>query len=244
MLNHIELLKNLGLSTKAAKIYLAALELGEATVQQLAHKSKIKRTSLYYLLDELISAGALMRAEGGKKTLYIAQRPASLLRLAKERVVSFEAALGELEERAAAFDKPHVYFLFGSNGFRQAWDQIFATKEKEYRIITQGESFLSYVSERYIVDQIITKKKRLGITSRQLITDSIYARKMIAKDRMENRVSKLLPPTYKLPFTEIISGSMVVLISPKFNNMAMIIKNGDFSKTRRSIFDALWDSLI
>lgn len=244
MADLIKMIKNLGLSSKAASIYLAALELGEASVQQLAQKSKIKRTTLYYILDELIEAGALIYTEVGRKHYYIAERPANLLKLAKGRIANFEDALSLLEDRSAVVnDKPRVYFLYGSNGFKQAWDMVFTTKKKEFRIITQGENFLNYVKEKYIIDEIIEKKKRLNISSKQIISDSIYARKIIAKDTKENRVSKLLPPAYPLPFTEIITESLVVLISPKFNNTIFIIENEYFSKTRTSLFDSLWDSL-
>ena len=64
MADLVEIIKNLGLTTKAAKIYLAALELGEASVQQLAQKSRIKRTTLYYILDELVEAGACAKVNG------------------------------------------------------------------------------------------------------------------------------------------------------------------------------------
>lgn len=244
MVDLIEITRNLGLTTKAAKIYLAALELGEASVQQLAQKSKIKRTTLYYILDELIEAGALVCTKTGKKSYYVAEQPANLLKRVKERISSFEDSLKLLEDKVGYINKkPRVYFLYGSSGFKQVWDMILSTKEKEYRIITQGENFLDYVKEKYIVDEIIAKKKKLNVLNKQLISDSAYARKIIAKDSKENRVSKVLPPVYKLPFTEIITESIVAFISPKFSNMIFVVENDGFSATRKSIFESLWHSI-
>src|SRR3989338_6839071 len=241
MADLIEITKNLGLTTKAAKIYLAALELGEASVQQLAQKSKIKRTTLYYILDELIEAGALVYTKAGKKSYYVAEQPASLLKRVKERISSFEDSLKLLEAKMGHINKkPRVYFLYGSSGFKQVWNMILDTKAKEYRIITQGENFLDYVKEKYIVDDIIAKKKKLNVLSKQLISDSAYARKIISKDSKENRVSKVLPPAYKLPFTEIITESIVAFISPKFSNMIFVVENDGFSTTRKSVFESLW----
>jgi len=243
MPNLVEITRNLGLTTKAAKIYLAALELGEATVQQLAQKSELKRTTLYYILNELIETGALIYTKAGKKSYYIPEQPANLLKRARERISNFEDSLNFLENKIGYINKrPRVYFLYGSSGFKQVWDLILNTKEKEYRIITQGENFLDYVKERYIVDEIIAKKKKLNVLSKQLISDSAYARKIVAKDSKENRVSKTLPPAYKIPFTEIITESLVAFISPKFNNMIFVVENYDFSKTRKSLFEALWYS--
>lgn len=238
----IEIIKNLGLNTKAARIYLAALELGEATVQELAQKSRLKRTTLYYILDELIEAGALISTKVGKKNYFVPERPVNLVKRAKEKIANFEESLEALEDKIGEkHKKPRVYFLYGSSGFKQVWDMILSAKEKEYRIITQGESFLGYVREKYIIDEIITQKKKRNVSSRQLITDSIYARKIIVKDSQENRISKLLPPSYKLPFTEIITESLVAFISPKFDNMIFVVEDIYFSQTRKSIFETLWN---
>ncbi len=243
MADLVEITKNLGFSTKAAKVYLAALELGEASVQQLAQASKLKRTTLYYILDELVEAGALIFTKTGKKTYYVPEEPTTLLKNVKEKISTFEDSMALLEEKVGyTKNKPRVYFLYGSAGFKATWDMILATREKQFRIITQGENFLDYVREKYIVDEIIATKKKLGVSSKQLITDSAYARKIVAKDIRENRVSKILSPIYKLPFTEIITESIVAFISPRFNNMIFIVENEAFSKTRKSIFESLWDS--
>jgi len=244
MADLVEVVKNLGLTTKAAKIYLAALELGEASVLELAQRSRIKRTTLYYILDELVEAGVLIATKTGKKINYVPEQPATLLKNTKEKVLSFEESLALLEDKAAHMNrKPRVYFLYGSAGFRQVWDMILSTKEKEFRIITEGENFLDYVKEKYIIDEIIAKKKKFGVRSRQLIRASEYARKIVAKDVQENRVSKFLPTIYKLPFTEIITETLVAFISPRFNNMIFIVENDAFSRTRRSVFETLWSSL-
>lgn len=239
-----EIVKNLGFTTKSAKIYLAALELGEASVQQLAEKARVKRTTLYYVLDELTESGALIFTKTGKRSYYVPEQPATLLKNAKEKIANFEDSLALLEEKAAYVRRrPRVYFLYGAAGFKQVWDLILNTKEKEYRIVTEGENFLDYAKEKYIVDEIIAKKKRLGVSSRQLITASDYAKKIIAKDAQENRVSKLLPAIYKLPFTEIITESLVAFISPRFSNMIFIVENDAFAKTRKSVFEMLWNSI-
>ncbi len=240
----VHALRNIGLSDKAAKVYLAALELGEATIQQLAEKSDIKRTTAYYTVDELLAAGALLQTERRKKTLYIAVPPAQLLKTIEERLKEFESYVPILEsQKHAPPSHPRVYFLYGTSGFKQVWDKIFDSGEKEYCIITQGENFLDFVKEKYILDAIIKKKRKLGIRSRQLICDSEYAREIRAKDLAENRESKLLPPRYKFPFTEIICGDLVLFISPRFENMLFIVENPSFAKTQKLLFDLIWNSL-
>lgn len=233
-----------GLSDKAAQAYLACLELGEATVQQIAERARLKRTSVYYVIDELTRSGAIVKTRRNRKLYYVAENPSSVLKNARKRLHVFEELLPQLEERKhSAIPRPRLYFLYGVPGFKQIWDRIFALPEKEYRIMTSGESFLGFVREKYVVDEIIKKKITLGIKSKQLITDSAYARKIVAKDTRENRESRLLPPQYPLPFTILVAGTLTAFISPRYENMLLVVESESFAKTQRSLFEALWDVL-
>lgn len=240
----VKIVRNLGLSEKAAKVYLAALELGESTVLALSKHSKVKRSSLYYILEELKDKGAIFETKRNKKIYYIAEEPANLLKSVKEHIDDFSDSIELLNEKKhAIFKKPRVYFLYGPHGFKHIWDMIFKSKDREFRIITAGENFLDFVKEKYILDEIISTKKKLGIFSRQLISDSPYARKIIAKDTKENRVSKILPSNHKLPFTEVICTEFVAFISPRFDNTLFVVENEQFAATRKSIFEITWEKI-
>jgi len=123
------------------------------------------------------------------------------------------------------------------------WNKIFESPEKEYRIITQGENLLEFVKEKYIIEEIIKRKKELAISSKQLISDSLYARKILSRDVQENRKSKILPIFYKLPYTQIICKEFVAIISPRRENMLMIIESDSYAQTQRSIFEIIWNSI-
>ena len=57
----INTLKEFGLTSNESKTYLAALELGQTTVQELGKKAKIKRTTVYTTLEGLKQKGELKR---------------------------------------------------------------------------------------------------------------------------------------------------------------------------------------
>lgn len=244
MANLIELIKQYGLNDTEAKLYKAALELGEASIQGLARSAGVKRTSIYYMLDDLVSKGVLIALKRNKKTLYMATPPADLLKSFKSRLQDFEKTADILEEhRNSLFHKPAIYFLQGSSGFKQVWNLIFESHPKEYRIMTEGLNFLDFIKEKYIINEIIQTKKKLGVKSKQIIPDSAYARKIIEKDSVENRQSKLLPTHTSLPFTEIIAPKMVAYISPRFNNVIFVVENEVFAESRKVVFDLLWEKL-
>lgn len=244
MTNLTELVRQYGLGENEAKLYIAALELGEATVQDMAKKAAVKRTSIYYMLDELVSKGVLAITKRNKKNYYIATSPADLLKSFRERLIEFEKTAEVLENhRGKIFKKPRIYFLQGPSGFKQVWNLIFKSQPKEYRITTEGLNFLDFVKEKYVVNEIIKQKKDQGVKSYQIIPDSAYARKIVAKDSAENRQSRLLPLHTKLPFTEIICQRLVAYISPRFNDNIFVVEDETFAEGRKVVFDLLWNKL-
>ena len=66
----IPFLKQLGLLEKEAKVYLASLELGEATVLELAKKSALNRTTVYVEIEKLGQRGLVSSIEKGKKRYF------------------------------------------------------------------------------------------------------------------------------------------------------------------------------
>ena len=72
-------LQNLGLSEKEAKIYLASLELGPETVQNIAKKAGINRPTTYLQIESLKEKGLISEFQRGKKTFYAPESPNRLL---------------------------------------------------------------------------------------------------------------------------------------------------------------------
>ncbi len=244
MSNLIQIIEQYGLTKIEAKIYLAVLETGEASILDIAKKTGIKRTSIYYMLDHLVEKSILISVIRNKKKYYTAASPADLLKSLRSRLSEFEKTSEVLEQhKNKMFKRPRIYFLEGPSGFKQVWHMVFQSKPAEYRISTEGLNFLDFVKEKYVAEEIIKTKVKMGIKSFQIITDSTYARKIVAKDKHENRQSRILPLGTRLPFTEIICPKFVAYISPRFNNTIFMVEDEVFSEGRKIIFDLLWQRL-
>ena len=60
-------LQKIGFSDKEAAVYLAGLELGQATILEIAKKAKIKRPTAYVIVEGFIERGLASSFEKGKK---------------------------------------------------------------------------------------------------------------------------------------------------------------------------------
>jgi len=68
-------LQDLGLSEKEARVYLAALELGQTTADKLAKHAKVNRSTTYVQLESLMKVGLMSTHEERKKTVFAPESP-------------------------------------------------------------------------------------------------------------------------------------------------------------------------
>jgi len=238
------LLINLGFSEKEARIYLAAYCLGMTTVVEIARKTSLKRTTIYPIIESLKKKGLLFQSKRGKKSYLVAGDPELLLNTLEKNKNQISQMIPKLrKERVFSELKPKVTFYTGRVGFKRVREEIFASKEKEFLIITQAKDFSAFISEKSVGESIIQKKLKLGIKSRQIITDSIYARKIVTEDVQENRISKIAPVNFPFVATEIIFGDKLAVISTKFEDLIMIIESSELARTHRSYFELIWRSI-
>lgn len=119
----IEPLKNLGLSEKEAKIYLALLQLGPSTPYQIANKAGIKRPTAYVIAEELVKKGLIVHVPGEEKKRYIARTPDAFIEERTEKLQAAKAILPELRSfQKGIAEKPSILYYEGVKGVRQAYD--------------------------------------------------------------------------------------------------------------------------
>ena len=132
-------LQALGLSEKEAKVYLAALELGPDTVQNIAKKAGINRPTAYLQIESLKQKGIISEVEKDSKVLIMAESPERLSSLLNtyEKELEFkkkelERILPNLSELfTGTGEKPKVKFYEGRGGIRAIEEDFLKTKSKE-----------------------------------------------------------------------------------------------------------------
>jgi sugar-specific transcriptional regulator TrmB len=153
-------LRKLGLKEREAKIYLAGLELGATSIQNLAEKAGVTRPTAYEIVRTLQEKGLFREAQQGKKRYFLAQSPErilSMLRLQKreleEKEREFIRIIAALESKYA-FKDGGVQIFKGKEGLRVLQEQILFTSTKDIVVFT---------SERAQVRKYYTMlQKRLG----------------------------------------------------------------------------------
>lgn len=90
-------LEQLGLTKKQAKIYLACLELGSGTAQQIAEKARLPKSTVYDIMNSLISNGLVHTYRKGKKKYFSAADPELLQDKLKRQKQALDEIFPELQ---------------------------------------------------------------------------------------------------------------------------------------------------
>lgn len=236
------LFKELGINDEQAKVYLAALELGQANMNELAEKSGLKRTSVYNYVDELIAKKLLATGRKRKRTVYSALHPNMLIELQKARLHEVTRNLPEL---LAIYNKsktkPTVTFYQGIEGIKEVLLDML--KEKQPVSAFSDYKHMAASFGDYYFDVFPPERAKRGIVSRNIVPDTAKARELSKKDARYLRETKFLQvPDLK---TEInIYGNKVALnsyqSSPPFG---VIIEDHDIAETLRTLWQQLWKIL-
>lgn len=239
-----KLLVSLGVSKLASSVYLALLQLGEGSIQDIGEHAKIPRTSIYYSLNELLEKSMITKVLVLKKTLYRFVEPDKVVEMYKQHIFDLDAMKGEMNElKYSVFKKPSVEFYYGSSGFKQAWKKIVETKSKLYRHINAPVFFEEFLKQKEIFSFIINYKRKHGVQSKQLMTDSVISRDIQKRDKAELRSTRFLPKGVSVDFMEVVTDDSVFFISHKDKNFIFEVRDVDFANTRRTLFEATFSLL-
>lgn len=232
----------LGFNEKAAQIYLAALSLGTASVQDIAHKAQLKRPTTYVHIEELLKEGLLEKLPIGKKEYYRAADPKFLKQRATQALADIEQSLPEMQRiRENAQGRPSVRVLEGERGLNEI-----------YELITHANS-VRFWSDLSAVEDVFPKPvlaianaiRENEIRSREIISntpETLRASKRFAATAGKSYSSRIAQKG-SIKNDNAIFGNSVAIFRPHGHNLfVVVIEDETIAETMKTIFDLAWES--
>jgi len=242
----IKQLKNLNLTDKEARVYLALLELGPSTPYKIAKRSHLKRPTAYVIAEELVEKGLIIQVTGEKNKLYMAKSPESYFEDAEDKLRTAKKVLPELMAlQRKTSEKPNILYFEGLEGIKQAYD--YRLKEFHHKEII---GFFARATE---IDAELTEKvfvpwneykKEHQIKVRGFTPDDeslqVYSRFLSGTLDDGKMHARFLPSSlYSADSSlEIFDwGVRIVIMDSK---QAMILESEKFARAMKEIFEMLW----
>lgn len=235
------ILEELGLKNQEAKLYLACLSLGQATVTQISDAADVQRTFAYDVLDGLVEQGLVSVVEVKGVKHYSSISIEKFRAQQRAKLARFDQIMPELKAlEKTVGDRPKVQFLEGSKGIIAAFeDTLKLPRGSELLAYSTGEGWHEE-EVRYQRDYIRRRVER-NIRARAIITDAAGMRPYIQKNKEELR-DALVVSQKLVPFTNEINiyGNKVAIMNLVGEYLAVIIESESIAKMQRAIFELAW----
>lgn len=245
------LVKNLveyGLTESESRAYLTLLELQNATANEVAKSSGMKRSSIYVVLESLKKQGLVGISNDNKIQTYVATSPEVLMFAAKEKSQKQEDIKNKIDsiipELKALYKEikngPKVKIFEGKLGLVSALEGTLINKEKIVRGFSTGDNILNMFSTEVIE---WTKKR----AAKDIIFEAIYIENKsthILVDMFPHkyRVVFIPPDKYPFPVDMMIWDNQVgYLIVEGEKITTIVIESREAASMMRGMFDMAFE---
>ncbi len=244
-----KLLKTLGFTDSESKLYLVALEMGEATVQELAKKANVSRVTAYAVIDSLMKSGLMSTVERGKRRLFIAESPERLTSFVQARMRQMESTLKEVETSLEELrllqrgEKPVVKLFKGEEGIKIWQQDILSSCPKE---MVEFDGNFGAMLEVYPNDPANTKffQSITRMNIKQRLIEYVYEGRDPLPTKNE-QIAVLHPDKHEKPlYCSITVFSNKVTISTLRGELIyIVIESQDVADTMMAMFNHAWKNV-
>lgn len=237
-------LQKIGLSEKEAALYLAGLQAGVCTMQQLVNASKLKRATVYELVESLKDKGLIKTAQKGKKKIYIAEDPQNIFPLIKQKETVLHNMMGELLAiQNKAGKKPSIRMYQGIEGVKEIYEDLLRKRQDFIEVLSSklpDERISSFWSGEYVERRI-----KKGNHVKVIAPDIPFYRDLKNKDKFSLRQTKLFPAQH-FPFKNevfVYNGKVAFVTQEGDESLGLVIESTDVFETMNLILNHFWNTV-
>lgn len=187
-------LQEIGLNEKESAIYLALLQVDSASVVSLADKTKIKRPTVYVVLETLAKKGLVSEVEIGNKTHFAAEAPERLETYVERQKIILEEHTKRLHDiipqlkgiQREGGERPVIKFFDGKEAAYQDTSVFFTEGIK-------GEDTGYFIFNRDLIEEVFTEKEIEEVAKKRpalkikAISLYNYSKKELLSDGLSSR---------------------------------------------------------
>lgn len=240
-------LQKLGLNEKEVKVYLASLELGYASAQDIAKKAGINRATTYFVIEALIRRGVMTQIEKGKKTYFAAEDPRGLNAMIERKIKEAEDTRGVFKEILPqlesiynlSIEKPKIRYYEGMEGLQAMRTEFLQVAQKEILGFISLDQVFKHFPEQQ--EEYGNKRIEKGIKSRVIYTHKAGPVVGATNEKILREARYI--PEEKFFFTSDISiyGDRIAMASLKEKVGGVIIESKELADMMRAIFELAWE---
>jgi DNA-binding MarR family transcriptional regulator len=241
-----KMLKTLGLSDSESALYLASLEAGPATVQDLAKQAGVSRVTTYAVIDSLSGRGLMSSLEKGKKRLFVAESPDRLITYVSKQVREMEASLKEAEQNLSDLkliqrgEKPVVKMFEGKDALKAIMTDVVATRPESIEEWGNMDEILSVHPREEL--QMWYREREKSMPKDHRTRSLLLAKKeQLNPSKNEKEMLGILAPElFSFGGDIFVYGNKVAFSTFRGKQISVLIESEGIAETVRQLLNYVW----
>lgn len=241
-----EILEKLGLSKNEARVYLALLKLGSASVTDIAKSSGVHRVNTYDALERLMEKGLVSAVVKINKKFYEAADPDRIIDILKEKediIEETKKLLPELKlDYKMAAKRQEVHHFKGREGLKSIFEDMIITLKKGEEWLAFGSAGKGAIVLPNYLDKWERRRADKGIRLKILLNDTEQGRER-GKELSNLKLTEVgyLPKGLISPADIYVYGnkSSINLWSEDMP-LSILVENKEIAESFRSFFNWFW----
>ncbi len=234
-------LQQIGFTSKQAKVYLALLELGESPVGKVADITKINRTVVYEVIEELTQLGFVTESSKHKVKRYNATPPQKIFHVARAHFENFKFLLPlfqALHNRGE--NKLRIEFYEGEEAIPHIFQTFDIGSERRFMAsYSQIDAHFPHELKRW--QRRIANLKQLTATKHLLADDKISRGFAKAANKHQNYEFRFLSPGVEFSMDLAIVDDTLAITNFKPLSI-VVIRSAELARSAAILFDLAWKS--
>ncbi len=236
----IQGLSQLGLRRKEAQVYLALLQLNQASAQAVAQKAGLKRPTTYVILTDLMQQGLVLKSLKHRRQMFVAKPPRELLASAETRLSEARSIFPSLEALMQKQSSVRTLYFEGLSGVREALYYRFSELRGQPIKAFFGDSERAMPELNRLFHTWNADAYKNGNIIRSVVPRSKSLRLFRKNDRKYGFSSKEIPP-------HLYGSKCSIDITPLFVRIiffkemqALIIENPEMASALSEVFEMVY----
>ncbi len=232
----------LGLSAPETAVYLANLQLGPTSVQEIAKKARLSRTTAYDAIASLQEHGLISTYDHGKKKFFAAEDPERAVAHFRDQVAKMQAQVEALSrvipemKMIAGGERPTVRFFEGREAILALYSDFSKVNPKALDELSNFKDIDEFLDMEYVKDvRKLIDPQKINI---RILHRGAPKTQPVPRPGVEH--CELLPELGDFHGDIWIYGDRVAFLAFRGKIVSIIIESEPFAQTVRVLFNAAW----
>lgn len=240
-------LEQQGLDEREIAVYLGCLRQGDGTVLEISRQAKVKRSTTYLVLDELVKKGFVNSKQDKKSIHYFPTHPKKIVTSLKNQLAEAEEVVPELLSfYHDSSEKPSIALYDDMEGYAYTGDIVREAVMRGEELLVLGNVSFFFTESPQSAEPWFKLMRNKKYRAKILIygwgdteKEYVYRSRATGNEQLEIRIIKTA--AFPVHTEQAVTHDTTILFTGGKKFSSIVIRSKNMADTFRTTFLQLWE---